>query len=210
MAAPPSAPSNLVEGALGGGPTRMLGVTPPIATNGPSQREIEVTRTLVAELQLQKVFESDEESKVREVILGKLDAMVKDFVYRASLKHGLSEAISRASGGKIFTFGSYRLGVHGPGSDIDTLCVVPKHIQREDFFSIFVDMLRAREEASEVAPVPDAFVPVIKLKFMGVSIDFTFARLALPRVEDTLTLEDDNLLKNLDDRDVRSLGGKLA
>lgn len=133
--------------------------------------------------------------------------MVKDFVYRASIAHGMSDSIARTAGGKIFTFGSYRLGVHGPGSDIDTLCVVPKHIQREDFFTIFEDMLRKREEISEVAPVPEAFVPVIKVKFMGISIDFLFARLALPRVEDSLELSDSNLLKNLDERDVRSLGG---
>lgn len=144
---------------------------------------------------------------VREVALGKIDAMVKDFVYRASIAHGMSDSIARQSGGKIFTFGSYRLGVHGPGSDIDTLCVVPKHIQREDFFEIFEDMLRKREEISEVAPVPEAYVPVIKVKFMNISIDFLFARLALPRVDDSLELSDSNILKNLDERDVRSLGG---
>lgn len=133
--------------------------------------------------------------------------MVKDFVYRASIAHGMSDALAKAAGGKIFTFGSYRLGVHGPGSDIDTLCVVPKHVQREDFFTIFEDMLRKREETSEVASVPEAFVPVIKTKFLGISIDFLFGRLALPRIEDSLQLGDNNLLKNLDERDVRSLGG---
>lgn len=100
--------------------------------------------------------------------------------------------------------------MHGPGSDIDTLCVVPKHVQREDFFSIFEGMLRDREEVGEVAGVAEAFVPVIKVKFMGISIDFTFARLAMPRVEDDLVLMDNNLLKNLDERDVRSLGGKCC
>ncbi|PWN48345.1 putative PAP1-poly(A) polymerase [Violaceomyces palustris] len=186
---------------------KYLGVTPPIAINGPTKRELEITETLQAELERQKVFESEAEAKLREVVLGKIDALVKDFVYRASIKHGLSEGIARSSGGKIFTFGSYRLGVHGPGSDIDTLCVVPKHVQREDFFTIFETMLKAREEATEVAGVPEAFVPVIKTKFMGISIDFLFARLALPRIDDSLELADDNLLKNLDERDVRSLGG---
>ncbi|KAJ1024188.1 hypothetical protein NDA16_003027 [Ustilago loliicola] len=202
-----STSASAVEPALGGGPTRNLGVTPPIATNGPTPREIEVTKTLVAELEKQGVFESDEESKVREVILGKLDAMVKDFVYRVSIANGMSESLARSAGGKIFTFGSYRLGVHGPGSDIDTLCVVPKHVQREDFFSVFESMLKEREEVTEVAGVPTAHVPLIASKFLGVDIDFTFARLSLPRVEDSLSLEDDNLLRNLDERDVRSLGG---
>ena len=53
------------------------------------------------------------------------------------MERGLSEAAANAAGGKIFTFGSYRLGVHAPGSDIDTLCVVPKHVSREDFFETF-------------------------------------------------------------------------
>lgn len=146
----------------------------------------------------------------REVVLGKVDALVKDFVYRASLAHGLSEGIARSSGGKIFTFGSYRLGVHGPGADIDTLCVVPKHIHREDFFTIFEDMLKKREEITEITSVSEAYVPIIKTKFMGLSIDLLFARLALPKIDDTLELKDDNLLKNLDERCIRSLGGTLS
>ena len=64
---------------------------------------------------------------------------------------GFSEATAAGAGGKIFTFGSYRLGVHGPGSDIDTLCVVPKHVTREDFFDIFEHMLREMDGCTEVS-----------------------------------------------------------
>jgi poly(A) polymerase len=87
---------------------------------------------------------------LREIVLGRVAAVVKTFVKVAGMKHGLSESAAAAAGGKIFTFGSYRLGVHGPGSDIDTLCVVPKHVAREDFFEIFEPMLREVEGASEV------------------------------------------------------------
>lgn len=36
------------------------------------------------------------------------------------------------------------------------------------------------------------------------------ARLALSSIPDDLTLQDDNLLRNLDDRCIRSLGGRLC
>ncbi|CAG8679175.1 12471_t:CDS:2, partial [Racocetra fulgida] len=76
--------------------------------------EIEVTDLLVQELTAQGTFESEEESKRREVVLGKLDKLVKEFVYNISReKKKLPEADAREAGGKIFTFGSYRLGVHG-------------------------------------------------------------------------------------------------
>ena len=80
-----------------------------------------------------------------------MSALVKQFVRKVSLDRGLSEAAANAAGGKIFTFGSYRLGVHGPGTDIDTLCVVPKHVSREDFFDVFEPMLKEMEDVTEVS-----------------------------------------------------------
>ena len=65
--------------------------------------------------------------------------------------NGLSETVANAAGGKVFTFGSYRLGVQSPGSDIDTLCVVPKHVSREDFFEVFEPMLKDAEGVTEVS-----------------------------------------------------------
>jgi poly(A) polymerase Pap1 len=38
-----------------------------------------------------------------------------EFIKLVSRKKGLSPAAVEASGGKIFTYGSYRLGVYGPG-----------------------------------------------------------------------------------------------
>lgn len=90
-------------------------------------------------------------SRNREIVLGRVAALVKKFVRTVSMSRGLSEAAANAAGGKIFTFGSYRLGVHGPGTDIDTLCVVPKHVSRDDFFEVFEPMLREIEGATEVS-----------------------------------------------------------
>ncbi|GAA5894366.1 hypothetical protein JCM5296_005149 [Sporobolomyces johnsonii] len=184
-----------------------LGVTPPISVLPPTQRDLEVSKTLIQELKDRAVYEGAEEGRKREMVLGRLNTLVKEFVYRSSLNHGLSEAKAREAGGKIFTFGSYRLGVHGPGSDIDTLLVVPKHVEREEFHTLFEEMLKATEGVIEVTSVPEAFVPIIKCTISGIDIDLLFSRLALPSIPDDLELKDDNLLRNLDERCVRSLGG---
>ncbi|GAA5969485.1 hypothetical protein JCM21900_002753 [Sporobolomyces salmonicolor] len=184
-----------------------LGVTPPISVLPPTQRDLEVSKTLIQELKDRGVYEGAEEGRKREMVLGRLNTLVKEFVYRSSLNHGLSEAKAREAGGKIFTFGSYRLGVHGPGSDIDTLLVVPKHVEREEFHTLFEEMLKATEGVLEVTSVPEAFVPIIKCTISGIDIDLLFSRLALPSIPDNLELKDDNLLRNLDERCVRSLGG---
>lgn len=44
---------------------KFLGVTPPIALNGPTARDNEVTESLLEELKKQGVYENEAEAKVR-------------------------------------------------------------------------------------------------------------------------------------------------
>ncbi|KAJ7088006.1 Poly(A) polymerase central domain-containing protein [Mycena belliarum] len=184
-----------------------LGLTPPISVAASSAREREITTSLMEELRAQNTFETEEEARRREIVLGRVAALVQRFVREVSLTKGLSETAATAAGGKIFTFGSYRLGVHGPGSDIDTLCVVPKHVSREDFFTIFEPMVRAMDGATEVSGVPDAFVPLIGAKISGISLDLLVAPIGMSAIPEDLSLTDNNVLKNLDESVVRSVNG---
>lgn len=87
---------------------------------------------------------------------------------------------------------------------------MPKHVSREDFFEHFpliLEKMTPSGAIEEMTPVPDAFVPIIKLEFSGISIDLIFARLANSSVPLTLDLKDNNLLRGLDERDLRSLNG---
>ncbi|KAJ2866817.1 polynucleotide adenylyltransferase [Coemansia aciculifera] len=187
--------------------SKYLGVTPPISLNPSSAEEEAISLELLAALEAEGQFESVDESRNREVVLGKIDKLVKEFVYKASLKHRMSESLARSCGGKIFAFGSFRLGVHNTGADIDTLCVAPSHVTREDFFTIMVDLLKGRSEVDELTPVPSAYVPVIKMRFGGVEIDLTFASLQQPTIPDELELLDTAILRNLDEFSIRSVNG---
>lgn len=44
-----------------------------------------------------------------------LQKITVEFVKHVSKKRNFPQALIDTSGGKIFTFGSYRLGVYGPG-----------------------------------------------------------------------------------------------
>lgn len=148
----------------------------------------------------------------RYTVLASLQNITEEFVKHVSRIQKQADIVINSAGGKVFTYGSFRLGVFGPGSDIDTLVVAPKHVSRQDFFEYFPALLEkmAPENAiSEINPVPDAFVPIIKLEYSGISIDLIFCSLAsqtsVPKSLETL--QNDELLRGLDDTDLRCVNG---
>lgn len=122
-----------------------------------------------------------------------------------------NHALIRDARGQIFTYGSYRLGVFGPGSDIDTLVVAPKYVTRADYFEIFPDLLKEMAPPgaiTDMAVVADAFVPIIKFEFLGISIDLIFSRIAmLKQLPKDFSVQDSSLLRGLDEAELRSLNG---
>ncbi|PSR96145.1 Nuclear poly(A) polymerase [Actinidia chinensis var. chinensis] len=159
---------------------KQYGVTRPISTAGPVDVDLQRTVELEKFLVDAGLYESEEEAAKREEVLGRIKEIVKDWVKQLTRLRGYTDQMVEDANAVIFTFGSYRLGVHGPGADIDTLCVGPSYVNREeDFFFILHGILAEIEEVTELQPVPDAHVPVMKLKFDGVSIDLLYASVSL-------------------------------
>jgi poly(A) polymerase len=93
-------------------------------------------------------------------------------------------------------------------ADIDTLCVGPSYVNREeDFFIFFRDILAEMEEVTELQPVTDAHVPVMKFKFQGISIDLLYASISLLVIPQDLDISNSSVLCDVDEQTVRSLNG---
>lgn len=187
-------------------PERKLGLTNPICKKPAKEFEKKLTKMLEITMEPYKVFDTKEGMAARVKVLTKLSAMVQTFVQDIVARRNPNLKASKING-KIYTFGSFRLGVHTQGADIDTLCVVPSVVSREDFFSIFYDMLDKEESVTELRAIEKAYVPVIKFYFHGIEMDMLFASLDVETVNQNLTLNNDQLLQGLDEADIRSLNG---
>ncbi|KAH8028725.1 hypothetical protein HPB51_018207 [Rhipicephalus microplus] len=155
-------------GSAAGMPDKTLGMTSAISTAPPKPSDLQRTEELEETLRQFGLFESEEELAHRMDVLSKINQLVKKWIYEVSVKKNMPSSVAENVGGKIYTFGSYRLGVHTKGADIDTLCVAPRHIERSDFFTSFVELLRQQEEVKDLRAVEEAFVPVIKMTFDGI------------------------------------------
>ncbi|KAL1204413.1 Nuclear poly(A) polymerase 2 [Cardamine amara subsp. amara] len=187
---------------------KSYGITKPLSIAEPSpadvKRNLELEKFLVDE----GLYESKEETMRREEVLGRIDQIVKHWVKQLTRQRGYTDQMVEDANAVIFTFGSYRLGVHGPGADIDTLCVGPSYVNREeDFFIILRDILAEMKEVTELQPVSDAHVPVMKFKFQGISIDLLYASISLLVVPQDLDISNSSVLCNVDEQTVRSLNG---
>ncbi|RHY30470.1 hypothetical protein DYB32_004297, partial [Aphanomyces invadans] len=136
----------------------------------------------------------------RENALELVGAWVEQWAQNEATKRGL--VVDATSLTQIRTFGSYRLGVHSPEADIDTLCLAPRHCSRLGFFTSFPLLLKHQAQVTSVHSIPDAYVPVIKFQVLGVAIDLLFVALDVASVP-----EDIDLLNPKTLRDVRSLNG---
>ncbi|KAH9290147.1 hypothetical protein KI387_034264 [Taxus chinensis] len=156
----------------------------------------------------QGLYESTEEAALREEVLAEIDQICKLWVKRVTKERGYDDKMAEEANAKIFTFGSYRLSVHGPGADLDTLCVGPCYVSREkDFFGILHEMLADIPEVTALQPVPDAYVPVMKFKFRGISIDLLYASVSLLVIPEDLDISKESVLHGIDDQSVLSLNG---
>lgn len=149
---------------------RNLGMTSAISTAGPKPYDVQKTKELDEALRPHGVSESDEElnhrsglllgicSKVliyiyvlfRMEVLRKVNELAKKWIKEVSVQKNMPPSSAEHVGGKIYTFGSYRLGVHNKGADIDALCVAPRHVDRADYFTSFVELMKQQPEVSEL------------------------------------------------------------
>ncbi|CAL0326028.1 unnamed protein product [Lupinus luteus] len=187
---------------------KKYGVTKPISTSGPMGADLQKTKELEKFLVDSGLYETNEEAAKREEVLQRLGQVVKSWVKQITCLRRYTDQMVEDANAVIMTFGSYRLGVHGPGADLDTLCIGPSYVNREeDFFFTLHNILANMDEVTELHPVPDAHVPVMKFKFDGISIDLLYASISCLVVPEDLDISDISVLHNVDEPTVRSLNG---
>ncbi|CAO2813373.1 unnamed protein product [Amaranthus hypochondriacus] len=186
-----------------------FGVSEPISMIDPSPDDLKRNCELKNFMMESNLHESDVEAIRREAVLSRLTKLVKDWVKQLTgIRFYLDRHLIRHANALLLTFGSCRLGVNGPGADIDALCVGPAYINREvDFFHIFHNILARVKEVTDLQPIPHAHVPVMKFKFDGISIDLLYASVSYMIVPEDLDISDVSLLYEVDEATARSLNG---
>ncbi|EGT51314.1 hypothetical protein CAEBREN_01393 [Caenorhabditis brenneri] len=186
--------------------TKIYGVSQPISLAQPTPKDLSLTCSLLQELKSVGSFEAKEETTKRIQVLQFLNATVKKWIQGISSAR-LPNGKFFEAGGQVVSFGSYRLGVHSSGGDIDSVVIAPRQVSRTDFFTSLKDILLRNPNVKNLNAVEKAFVPIMTFEFAGVDVDLLFARLDLAVIPEKIDLTDDNLLKNMDQESVRSLNG---
>ena len=132
----------------------------PFETSAPPASYDALDATLRAFMAKTVPIESDGELRRRERVMGELKRLFQAWVRSVCKAKGLSDELASEAGGKLYTSGSYRLRVHEPGADIDSICVAPNHCTREDFFDTLKAMLLEHPQVENLRSVETAVVPI--------------------------------------------------
>lgn len=180
----------------------------PVSLDGPKDFELEATERLIEFLKKNDVFESQERVQKRKEVLIELQDIANEFIRKTAEQCNIElEIDGKPVRCKLFPFGSYRLGVCSPTSDIDCLCVCPNFVKRDHFFSILGDLLQNNKKVSGLQRIANAYVPILTMEYDTVDIDLSFASLEMNTIPDDIDLSDDSLLDNLDTKACNSING---
>ncbi|XP_044318517.1 nuclear poly(A) polymerase 4-like [Triticum aestivum] len=183
-------------------------MTTPISLVGPTPADHERSTQLESLLREAGLYETSDELAAREDVMRHLEAITDRWVKRVTAQRGFPDGMVEKATALLIPFGSYRLGVHGRGFDIDALVVGPSYIDRDhDFFAVLGGVLAETEAMMELQPVPSAHVPVIKMRFHGVQVDLLYASVCFPVVPRDLDLRDRSVFRGMDLASARSLNG---
>ncbi|CAM9941991.1 unnamed protein product [Phaeothamnion confervicola] len=190
-----------------------FGLSKPVSVAPPTESELRSTTQLIATMREMDLYESEERGAQRKEVIAALLRLVKEWSAGVAADRKVVVATAEDptappdGGATLRTFGSYRMGVHTPDADIDILLLGPRHCSRHDFFRSFVGLLSRRADVEELFPVSEAYTPVVKFKMSGVAVDMLFCSLHYARLPPNLAVLDPDNLRNLDEREVRSLNG---
>uniref|UniRef100_A0ACD5WYQ0 Uncharacterized protein n=1 Tax=Avena sativa TaxID=4498 RepID=A0ACD5WYQ0_AVESA len=151
------------------------------------------------------VVPSEEEERRRERVVSELEKIVMDWAKRVAFEQREQHWITT---GTVLTFGSYALGVYGPESDIDAVCVGPCIASLQHHFFVFLrQMLEERPEVSDLHSIESARVPLMRFKFNGVSVDFPYVQLPVINAAEAIRAFDPRFLEKVDGASWRCLSG---
>lgn len=195
----------------------------PAKVSPPTPLELKFNETLTEFTSENIAVESGDGIRRRERVLNVMGQVCREWIQSVCAEKGLQAEVIQAAGGEMFTSGSYRLGVHEPGADIDTILVAPQACEREDFFGTskitdeddptardpnsLAERIRRHPDVTNFNPVETAAIPLLTFDWEGINIDLLFARLNSNSVPPGLDIDNDNVLNGVDGATEKSLNG---
>ena len=160
-------------------------VQKPLSTEQPTEKDAKLSEGLMALMNAECLIPSQDESNRRVKAIGKLNEMVsqiicdifgllccifalcfgqvREFVRNVLDSKSLSDMPADDTTYRLRVFGSYRLDVHLPGADMDTLVIVVRQIDRKDMFTQLFELLHSRPAITKLVKVEETRVPIIKV-----------------------------------------------
>ena len=223
MATPSAPPMSItIGGRLVSPALPVVDATPPTST------ELSFNEILQQYTNEHVPLETSDGIRKRERVLDKMGHLCRLWIKNVCIKIPLPKDAVENAGGQLYTSGSYRLGVHEPGADIDTILVAPNVCTREDFFGnnytppdydgesdltnvrdpdSLAEMIRRHPDVTNFVPVENAAVPILTFDWEGINIDLLFARLNSASVPRNFDIDNDRVLDGVDSATEKSLNG---